>query len=272
MTFPISEDLSDTQPVPVGMGKYLTTFPLNKKNFYYWRFIAGFVFSFVASIGFFIFAWILATYSLSQYGPGILWKILRWPFSLGLILSFIGFLIVLIFTRKKNQSVELYESGLIFRNREGYKAWRWNDIVAVQGKVVRRSFGFDFDQFSHEYRIYNKLSQKIMINDRYCQVGTLIEEIRKAIFPQQYAAYAQAYNQGNGIVFGPLQLNKTGITVHKVIYPWENLGKGTLKEGNLVFPVYHTENTRRLSIKLEQIPNLESLVAVLKYVMKWQSD
>jgi len=237
---------------------------------YFWRFIAGFTVFFITSAIFLIYGWFLYSTTITQYGPVILWKTLRWPFLTGVLLLIIAIVILILFTHNKNQSIEHYESGLVFRNRGKNETWRWNDISAIQGQVISRSLGFNLGQIRHKFQIVNKLSKEMVIDDRFCQVDSLIEDIKQAIFYPLYAEYAQSYNQGSSIVFGSIQLNKTGITVNNIFYSWENVGKGALKEGNIIFPVITPEKTRQVIVRLDQIPNLEVLVAILKYIGKWQ--
>jgi len=271
MSFPISQNCSDSQPVPLGLGKLIAPYPLNRRSHHYWQAIAGFVFFFILGVSL-LAAGGLSTYSsVTQFGPSVTWKMMQWPFFLGAFSVLIGLIICLRFLAFRRQSIELYEFGFIYRQGINYLSWRWDEISTIQVKVDRQSFGILFGQVQHRYRLTSPVHKDLVLDDRFSQVEKFVERVQLVVFPKHYAQAAQVYNQGNLLEFGPISLNKTGIKIKQKDYTWEAVGTAQVSQGYLVFPLQGNQLPGGLRTAVELIPNFEVLVAILKYISKWQS-
>lgn len=268
MALPISEEIQATQPVPVGLGSLIEQFPLNRRSFYYLSNLFFAVFLLLISAGLIGFGLFSTLSAYNQFGPQVIWKTLQAPLAAGLAAFFIGAFLLIRSIRSRNETVDLYNHGITWNRSGAQHIFFWNEIKSTSVRSTRRSFGFKLQHQVTWCRVSTQVKDLILDN-RFEQIESLVDRIQKAAYPGLYMKHATLYNQGALLNFGSIQLDKTGITIHRTNYAWEALAPGTIVSGYLQFPLIMKDRQSAVKISTGQIENLEVLVAILKYILKW---
>ena len=225
---------------------------------------------FLAGIGT-LSAGIYFTYAyVVEFGPEVAWKQLLWPLVFGLAGLVLGFLLLLGFLAYRRQAIEVYKTGLVYRRGRRKETWKWDEVEHLFEKITRKpAFPFRV-QGQHRYRLTGPSRRPLILDDRIDQVELLADRLRKARFSTLYASRAAAYNEGDTILFGPVSLNKVGITLGGRGYGWDKIAPGRIDQGYLVFPLNQGSAEAAAHILTEQVPDMDVLVALLTYAGYWQ--
>lgn len=125
----------------------------------------------------------------------------------------------------KNWCVYVFEHGFLYKKgNEAVQPFRWDQIEAVWYQVTRHYTNGVYTGTTHRYKVRRRDSYEIVLNDRFTKVGQLGEtinnQVTKTLLPQVVAAY----NAGQTITFGPLSVNRQGLTnILGKLLPWSEI-------------------------------------------------
>lgn len=268
MALPISEEIQATRPAPIGLGSLIEQFPLHRRSYYYLSNLFAAIFFLLLSASLIGVGLILSCSAYDQYGPQVIWKTIQDPMIAGLAGGILGVFLLVRALQSRHESVEIYEHGLIWIRHRSYHSFFWKDINSTLVRSTQSSFGLKLQRQLTWCRL-SAQSKDLILDNRFGQIESLVNRIQKAVYPVLYMKYAQLYNQGVLLDFGAIQLDKSGIILHRSKYTWEAIAPGAIQSGYLEFPVLINGRLVTQRTSTGQIENLDVLVAILNYILKW---
>lgn len=138
------------------------------------------------------------------------------PFAIIFILVS-GTILALVY-RARKRYIYVCERGLLAIRSKGVEAIRWDEIAVVWHKVARNK-----NSVTHSYSIQRKDGSSFklgMFLSSNSQLGEIIqEEVARLLFPGVQAAF----EQGRPLIFGPLILDRSGLTCREKFLPWNEI-------------------------------------------------
>jgi hypothetical protein len=133
--------------------------------------------------------------------------------------------------RKQGMQLLVFPEGLAETKQEQTSLIRWDDISHSWQSVTKHYRNGINSGTTHLYTIQTKDGQQYKFNDTYKNVealGNLIQdEVARRIFP----VVAQAYNAGQTVNFGQLNISKAGINNGKETIAWDEVKDVKLQSG-----------------------------------------
>ncbi|MFN2150425.1 MAG: DUF6585 family protein, partial [Anaerolineales bacterium] len=159
-----------------------------------------------------------------KFGPAIVMSSLTFPWIVAGVLFLIALGLARSVYNNWKIAAVIYQNGLAYRDRKGIRAWRWDEFGSLTSAVTKHYTNGIYTGTTHVYTLGNRNGESFKLTDTITDVENLVGEIRKNIFPLLYDLYAQAYNQGQTLTFGPVKLSKDGgIQIGKKVYPWNEI-------------------------------------------------
>jgi hypothetical protein len=202
-----------------------------------------------------------------KFGPAIVISSLTIPWILAGILFMIALGLSWSVLNNWKKTAVVYQNGLAYRDRKGMRAWRWEEFGSMTSAVTKHYTNGIYTGTTHNYTLIKRDGESFTLNDTITDVENLAGEIREHIFPLLYDLYAQAYNQGQTITFGPVKLSKTeGIRIGKKDYPWDEIEQVAIQRGTLSVKKKGGRWFSGANASASSIPNLEVLLSIIDQI------
>ena len=202
-----------------------------------------------------------------QHGPAMIDDKLTIPLGFAFILFAFGFLAGWGAYANWNKGVAAYERGFAYNDRKGIQTWRWEELVSMTSAITRHYTIGIYTGTTHIYRLYNRQNQRLVLSDSITNVEQLAKEIEENIFPLLYAHAAGQYNSGQAMVFGPVAISKSEITIDKKAYPWTDVKEVSIHRGILKVSRKEGGWFSGASAAASVIPNLRVLLTIIQQVV-----
>ncbi len=166
-----------------------------------------------------------------------------------------------------SKGVGLYERGFVYRDRNGFQVWHWEDIQSIQSQVTRHYYNGIYTGTTHVYTLLNKQNQKLKLTDVLQKVEELADMIEKSIYVRLHNDAVDAYNTGSMLTFGPVNVDKAGLHIGKKDFPWNNIKQVSLGHGFLQVAPQGGGLFKSASVQASAIPNLRVLLSIVDQVV-----
>ena len=248
-----------------GLGAVQQVFPIRKSH-RVGNVIAAAIFLILAAASLLYGLWY--TYEQSQsHGPAVLIRSIL-PF---LIASIICILIAVATAwaaySNWNKAVVIYQGGLAYADRRGVKSWRWDEFASLTSAVTRHYTNGIYTGTTHTYTLIKNDGEKIVLSDSFSKVEDISGAIRANIFPMLYQKYAESYNAGQRLAFGPVAISKSnGIQIGKKEYPWDQVEQVSIHQGVVRVAKKGGGWFSGATAMASVIPNLEVMLSIIDQV------
>jgi hypothetical protein len=203
-----------------------------------------------------------------RFGPAIIARTISVPILFSGILFLLGILAAWSAFSNWKKAVVLYMNGLAYSDRKGVQAWRWEEFGSLTSAVTKHYTNGIYTGTTHAYTLLKNDGSRIVLNDSLTNVEEVSNRIREKIFPLLYKRYADAYNAGQRVVFGPVALSKTeGLQVGKKIYPWDQVGQVSIHQGYVRISKKGGGWFSGATAAASMIPNVELLLSIVDQVV-----
>jgi hypothetical protein len=202
-----------------------------------------------------------------RYGPAVIYDLSSPPLIIALGLLVIGIILIGFAIANRNRCVMVYEKGLAYYDRKGLQSMRWEEIGGFYLSIVRQlSFGIPTGT-TYLYTVNKLGGGKFFFDNRYERIQHLGSLIGRNILPIQYQLAADVYNSGQAASFGPVLVSRSGLTVSKKTYPWNEIEQVSVQQG--VFKVSKKGGGwfSGASTPVASIPNLEAMLSIIDQVL-----
>lgn len=222
-------------------------------------------------IGAAILAWAVAAgrayVAYTEYGPLLVSRWLSLPLAVGLVLALFGVTLGLRAWRASRLRIRRHVGGLaVVRGRRG-RALAWDDVAALWHRAVRTGLPGLPGRIQHRLDLEASDGRRIRLDDTLEDFSALADAARGHVFPRLLKTYTQAFNEGQPVQFGPLQLSQAGITDgRRLSHPWAAIHDAQLASGRLVVRTRRTGNPGEIAFSAERIPNVELCVQLIQEI------
>ena len=205
-----------------------------------------------------------AYYYYANFGPAIVWKNVRGPLALEIVLLLITLITAWNAYDNWRRRLLVFQDGLLFVDRRGKQEWRWDEIQCLRYRITRRSSLLFSSRLDHRYIVYKQDGRSITIDSRFQNAGQLGEKIRRQIFPRLYDQINREFCSGKPVIFGEVTLSFTeGIKIGKTAYSWASIKSCELEQGSLKINIEDAGKASQLRIPGYDIPNLDVFLTIL---------
>ena len=249
----------------INLGTPVRYFPVKNLN-RIGSLVAFFIFL-IGAVGLFFYGIYSAYSSYQKHGISIVDDKLIVPVIIAIVLFLLGILAGWSAFDNWNKGVLLYGQGFALRSRKGVKTWRWDEIVSMTAAVTRHYTNGIYTGTTHAYTLFNRQSEKLVLNDIFKKVEELAEAIGQNLFPLLYERAAQEYNEGKLLTFGPVTTSKAGIQIGKKVYPWTEVKDVSIHQGTLKVSKKDGGWFSGATASAAAIPNLRVLLAIIDQVV-----
>jgi len=237
------------------------------------------VFQIIFSVVFFLSGGGALAYALyilwqrwGRYYPPVILKAMA-PWLIGALIGFAiaGLLLWELFRRRKKGAV-VFTNGFGYSDHKGVQTWRWEQVKDVTANVVKHYTNGIYTGTTHTYTLVNNNNDKLVINDTIKDVEALFTHIENNTLQQRYQRTADAYNQGNPVVFGPVTITKSkGIQIGKKSYSWEEIEQVGINKGVLSVKKKGGGWFSGATATAGSIPNLQVLLSIINQIVGLQA-
>jgi len=250
----------------LGLGKPKQVYPVRKST--KWGNVIGAVLLLVG--GGVVLLWgVWETYTRWQAnGPAVIVKTITTPLIISGFAFLFGLLLAWNAYSSWKKAAVLYENGFAYQDRKGLHTARWDEVSSMTAAVTRHYTNGVYTGTTHVYTIFKKDSTKIILNDSIQKVEEVASTIRGGVYPLLYQLYAQSYNAGKPVSFGPVVLSKIdGIQIGKKSYPWDQVSKVSIHQGFVQVAKKGGGWFSGASAAAATIPNLEVMLSIIDQVV-----
>ena len=202
-----------------------------------------------------------------QHGPAMIDDKLPVPLVIAFFLVALGLLAGWSAYANWNKGALVYERGFAYNDRKGLQIWHWEDVVSMRSAITRHYTNGIYTGTTHIYTLFNRQNQRLVLSDSLGKVEELAKMIDESIFPLLYKLAADQYNAGQTIVFGPVAISKTGITIGRKTYPWSDVKEVSIHRGVLKVSRKEGGWFSGASAAASSIPNLGVLLTIIHQVV-----
>jgi hypothetical protein len=249
-----------------GLGGAIEVYPLKKAN----RIgnIVGMIIFFGGAALAFLYG-IYNTYIRWQkFGSAVILKSITGPLMIAFVLFLLGLLVIWSFYSNAKKAAVLYENGVAYSDRKGMRAWRWDEINSMTVAVTKHYTNGIYTGTTHVYTLIKKDGEKFVLNDTIADVEQLAGKIGEKIYPLLYHEYADAFNAGKPLLFGPVKISKAGgIQIGKKQYSWSEIAEVGIRKGILSVKKKDGGWFSGATAMASAIPNLQVLLAIIHQVV-----
>lgn len=218
-----------------------------------------------------ILAWIVAAgrglVAYIEYGPLLVGRWLSTPFLIGLSLIALAAVFAYRAWRAARLRIRLHAGGLaVVRGRRG-RALLWDDVRALWSRAVRTGLPGLPGRLHFRLEIEARDGKRLRLDDRLEDFASLAEAVKGLVYPPLLEASSRAFNEGQTLHFGPIHLNRAGITDHRSLsYPWDTVSEARLASGRLVIRASREGKPTEVSIPAHRIPNVEVCTQLIEEI------
>jgi hypothetical protein len=205
--------------------------------------------------------------AFQAHGPALLDDKLTIPVIVAIILFGLGLLGGWSAYANWNKGVAVYERGFVYRDRKGFRTWRWDEVASITSAVTRHYTNGIYTGTTHVYTLLKRSGERLVLNDVFVKVDQLAAAVEQNVFPLLYEQLAGGYNAGQVLTFGPVAVGKSGIVIGKKTYPWTEVQQVSIHQGVLRVSKKGGGWFSGASAMASTIPNLRVLLSILDQVV-----
>ncbi len=190
----------------------------------------------------------------------------QWPALVvsvaGLPVALIGVVALVGRQRRRDLCVRLFTDGFTRTLSGQTVAVHWDEVAEVWQNVIQTYRGSAHTNTTHIYTVCLADGRKFVFNDQVDKIAGLGAALQQQCAARMLPRAREAYNAGEVITFGPLSVNRDGITKGSATLPWEQVEQVELRRG--VLHVRKKKERRDWAFAMaSKIPNLPVLIALV---------
>lgn len=225
------------------------------------------------SLGWGVIRWYLA---YTDYGPALVW---RWSGPAFIVASASGLLCLaglILASRHRGMEIRVHENGLVVvHGRKGTRI-PWGEILSVRTSAIRygppglirereADLVIEYRGLGPDNPGHKTAPRRLRLTHALSGFEGLAAELKQRIYPHLVGAYSEAFNRGNAVSFGKLELTPDGVRVSKRVVPWKSLAGVNLDRGLLTIRAKEAGGAA-IRIAAHRVPNVELCVQLIQYL------
>ncbi len=161
----------------------------------------------------------------------------------------------------------LYEHGLIYKKPNDIRVVKYKDIVAFWQSITRLYIYFVYIGSNYSYTVKTQDGTLLRFQNIFQNIEEIGSYIREQVFQYQMPDAHENYNKGNDLIFGPITINKNGLTSVKGTLFWTEVSSINVRKGKVLI---RDKNSRFnwTEIAVSQIPNFSVFCALVNEIIE----
>jgi hypothetical protein len=159
----------------------------------------------------------------------------------------------------------VYEDGLSLIEGKKIKRWNWEDLTSLRVMAERNQVPGLPAGVNQSYTLVWSDGQRLILDRRIHNVEKLAATVREKSLPVLYARYAQLFEAGREMAFGPVLVGKaSGVGIKNKVLAWDQVQKASIQKG--IFWIIGKDNKGKpikFSVPVEEVPNPEILLTLV---------
>ncbi len=179
-----------------------------------------------------------------------------------LLLAVLALLIPLLAWHRRLSLVRLYEEGLKWTRGGVEHKYRWDDVTEVYRTEIRRIDAQSGAEAGRQAFIHLVFSDGSKAGFRHTEMHDYDEFasiVLPAVAARQLPAALEAMDE-EGVDFGPVRLDRKGLTIHGTHCPWSKVEEITAENGSLCI---YGEDEKKRSVPLSEVPNYQLFFSLI---------
>jgi len=167
-----------------------------------------------------------------------------------------------------NLRVYIFTNGFIRAVGRQGDVVRWDQVRAIWEKVTR-SGGYRSGNLTYTYTVQRSDNAIFKQGSPLINSRDMGFRMMRAVVQVHLPPARAAYDAGQTLTFGPINVNMQGLNNGKELIPWNQIGKVTTQQG-VVCIEQNGHVIKWASVKSADVPNLSVLIALVNYVVQKQ--
>ncbi len=202
-----------------------------------------------------------------RFGPAVIMKTITAPLIIAALCFLLGIWAAWSLWSNAKKSAVLYSDGLAYHDRKGLQSWRYDEIASMFSAVTKHYTNGIYTGTTHIYTLIKKDGSQLALNDSLDKIEDLAHQIQDRVFPILYPIYAQEYDSGKTLTFGPVTMSKqAGITIGKKNYPWNEVKQVSIQRGFIQVAKKDGGWFSGANVSASSVPNLPVLLSLLDQI------
>lgn len=185
--------------------------------------------------------------------------ILLAAFTLGCLgLAIYNLLIPVIY---RTWHVYVCKNGFVFTSGKKHEPYRWDAIASVILDIKSyQQYGMNTGT-TYKYTVQRNDGEKLVLDDKFIDVDALGNTITQEATVHMFPNVLANFSAGQTIAFGPLSVNKQGMSNGKNTLPWSEV-RGVFVNKGFVIVLQKGKKSSWANIRVAKVPNVFVLDAL----------
>jgi hypothetical protein len=204
-------------------------------------------------------------FAMNHFGPAAVWRWITPPLWGVIGLGLFGLVSLILRFRTSQLEIQLTPMAITYRKGRNLKVYRWDEvnrmyITSIRYGILKLSWSRKTEALLHFHN-----GQRLKINQAFERIETLMDSVKRYVYPIMFSRYRNAFNRGESIPFGPLVLTPQGIMNGRKIVRWQELTKIDLQGGFLQLQSTQNSRGKKYTIPVHRIPNIDLCIQLLQH-------
>jgi hypothetical protein len=166
----------------------------------------------------------------------------------------------------------VYERGLAFYDWRGWREWRWEEIEAIRLKVTRHYYQNIIPLgTTRHYTVTDRSGKALPLDRAVTDFQELMDTIERTVNRLISERMLEAYNAGQSVHFGPIQISRDGLVCRRKFYAWAEVEAVTVADGRIAISRKNGGFFSGARVDAAKVPNLAVLLRLLDCLRRKQN-
>jgi hypothetical protein len=208
----------------------------------------------LATLGLAIYRW---NFAYMRFGPAVVWRWTSPYLTAAIILLAFATLQGWLRRRERRHQVSTHQRGLVLRDGRKVLFVPWGSIDGLRIAVVRYGLpGWIWGDRS-QLTLDTNDGAHHRFTGALTDLHSLIDEIKKQVFPRLLKKYRSQFEGHQTLEFGPIQLLPEELKIRRRSIPWKNIREADIQGGRfeIKYESSRGEISRKLPVRI--VPNAD---------------
>jgi hypothetical protein len=186
-----------------------------------------------------------------------------WPAVAGAGLLLAGLWLLFSMIRNWNTTATVYERGVALSDPRGLRHFSWEDVGEVLQSITNVYRNGSLSQTRYVYTVRTHNGQTFTFDNRFVHIKELGEAIQSNVTALVLPRYVQALNDGQRLAFGPVSIDRQGLSTRQKSLSWDEIKAVKLHNGIMTVEQASGNGRNWAAIDVAKLPNLWAFCQIL---------